>query len=187
MEEFNALFERGTAQLGEIVFLDGREWKKPGFLARRKLRASISDLEAALRIYPESWQSLVFIGKAFQALGEEEQCLDHFLRAAALEPTNRSIAKEAGAAAGRLGKHDLAAQVMRESASLHPGDGALHTNLGLAYLLSGQADLAKVEFKIVVAAEPDNPVAKRLVEVAAGVVSQEIECPKSQGEVAALL
>ena len=82
---------------------------------------------------------MFFIAKAFQSLEEFEQSLAWFMHAYDCVPENPSVAKEVGYAASRLGKHDVAVRVMESVAKQNPDDAALQCNLGLSYLLAGNA------------------------------------------------
>ena len=90
IERFNALYEEGCELQKNLVILDGSQRKKPGFFGRNKLKKSIQLFKEALAIHPSSWQSMFFIGKAFQALADLESALSWFMKAARIESDNPS-------------------------------------------------------------------------------------------------
>ena len=143
IDQFNSLFEKGCELQKSLVILDNAHRNKPGFFGTRKLKKSIQLLKKALEIHPGSWQSMFFICKAFQTLGDLKTALSWFLKVADIEPDNPSVAKEVGLCAGQLGKHDVAIRVMKGPASSHPDDAALQCNIGLSYLLTGKIEEAK--------------------------------------------
>ena len=186
-DRFNALYEKGCSLQKGLVILDGRPQRRPGFLAKRKLKESIKTFKDALAIHPGSWQSMYCIGKALQALGDPESALTWFVRASKIEPEEPSVAKEAGLCAAQLGKHLAAIRFMKPAASAHPSDAGLQCNMGLSYLLSEQADEAEASFSQAVKADPGNRMNQKLLKLAAAVASREIPCPRSEAEILELI
>ena len=166
------------------MILDDQPHKKPGFFGRRRLRQAVQLFEQVIELNPANWQSMLFIGKAFQSLGELESCLTWFLRAHDCVPAHPSVAKEVGFAAGRLGQHDVAVRVMQAAAKEHPRDAGLQLNLGLSCLLSGKSAEAREAFARAVELEPERDVNKRLLDLAIDVGAGKRPCPKSEGEIA---
>ena len=183
VERFNALYSKGGDLQKDLVILDGSPQRKPGIFARRKLKESIQSFKEALVINPASWQSMYFIGKAFQALGDLESALTWFVKASKIEPEDPSIAKEAGLCAARLGKHLAAIRFMKAAASLHTGDAGLQCNIGLSYLMSGQVTEAVSSFSHAVKADPGNRMNQKLLKLAEAVAGEEIPCPRSEAEI----
>jgi tetratricopeptide (TPR) repeat protein len=180
---FNALYDKGCNLQKDLVILDGAPKRRPGFFGRRKLKESIQSLKEALAIHPGSWQSMYFIGKALQALGDLESALTWFVKASRIEPQNPSVAKEAGLCAARLGKHLGAIRFMKPAASAHPGDAGLQCNIGLSYLMSEQVTGAIASFSQAVKADPGNKMHQSLLNLAEAVARKEIPCPKSEAEI----
>jgi tetratricopeptide (TPR) repeat protein len=178
----NALCNQASQLQKGLIWLDGHQISKPGFFARRKLRKSIALYEEALKINPDSWQSMTFVGKAFQALNRLEEALTWFKSALSLDPNNPVIAKEAGGTAGLLGKHDLAVQIMTPVALTDPNDVVLQTNLGLSCMLSGKTLEASNAFETVYRLEPQRPMNARLAAFAKKVHLGEEPIPKTEAE-----
>jgi tetratricopeptide (TPR) repeat protein len=187
IDSFNALYDKGCGLQKDLVILDGSPRRRPGFLGRRKLKESIQAFKEALAIHPGSWQSMYFIGKALQALGDLESALTWFMRASKIEPENPSIAKEAGLCAAQLGKHLAAIRFMKPAASAHPRDAGLQCNMGLSYLMSEQVDEAVASFSRAIKADPVNGMNQSLLKLAEAVARKEIPCPRSEAEVLELI
>ena len=187
VERLNALYEKGCELQKSLVILDGNPGKKPGFFGRSKLKKSIQLFEEALAIHPSSWQSMFFIGKAFQALGDLESALSWFVKAAKIEPENPSVAKEAGLCAAQRGKHSIAIRMMKGAASAHPDDAALQCNIELSYLMSKQVDEARTSFTQAVQADPGNKMNQKLLKLVESVAENKIPCPGSEEEILKLI
>ena len=184
IDKFNSLYNKACSLYNGLLILDREEKPKLGFFDKRKLIKSIATFEAALKIHPASWQSMVFIAKAHQSLGNMESALSWLQQAHEHEPLNASIAKELGLCAGTLGNHPLAIRYMANVAELNPNDFILHVNLGVSYLLSGQLNQAKAAFSQAAISEPSNPTNGKLVSLVENVILGKVPCPKSQSEIA---
>jgi tetratricopeptide (TPR) repeat protein len=187
IDAFNTLYEEACEIQKGLIILDGTRRGGPGLFGRRKLKKSIQLFKEALAIHPSSWQSMYFIGKAFQALGDLETALSWFVKAAKFEPENPSVAKEAGLCAGKLGKHAAAIRLMAAAASAHPDDAALQCNIGLSYLMSKQVEKARSSFSQAVEARPGDRTNQRLLELAEAVAGNRVSCPRSEKEILKLI
>jgi tetratricopeptide (TPR) repeat protein len=187
IDRFNTLYEKGCELQKGLIILDGAPRKKVGLFGRGKLWKSIQAFQEALEIHPGSWQSMFFIGKAFQALGDLKSALSWFEKAARSEPEEPSVAKEAGLCAAQLGKHATAIRLMRDAASAHPEDAGLQCNIGLSYLMSRQVDKARAAFSQALQAEPRDEMSKKLLRLAEAVAANSIPCPTTEKEILKLL
>jgi tetratricopeptide (TPR) repeat protein len=187
IERFNAIYQEGCELQKDLVILDGAPQKRPGVFGRSKLKKSIQLFEEALTIHPGSWQSMYFIGKAFQALGDLESALSWFIKAAKIESDDPSIAKEAGLCAAKLGRHRVAVKLMSSAASAHPDDAALQCNIGLSYLMSQKVEDARASFSRAVQADPENKMNQKLLKLAESVADNKIPCPGSEEQILRLI
>jgi len=185
IEEFNAIYGKGCELQKGLIILDGTPPRKLGYFQKRALRKSIQLLEEALKIYADSWQSMFFIGKATQALGDLEGALSWFIKVQAYEPDNPSIALEAGLCAGQLGKPELSVKLMEGCANAHPEDASLQCNIGLSYLMNNQISDARRAFANALSAEPNNQTNANLLRLTDAVAEGRIPCPKSENEILA--
>jgi Flp pilus assembly protein TadD len=155
--------------------------------ARARLRKAIWCFDEALAIVPANWQALLLRGKALQTLGEHEEALTTFLRAHQCDSTQVMVAVETGAAAGRVGRHDLAVRVMEAAAREHPDDPRLPFNLGLSYLLVQDFAASRGAFERAIELEPDRDANQRVLELLNEVESGKRPCPRSEAEIAQAL
>jgi tetratricopeptide (TPR) repeat protein len=166
-----------------LLFLDQSPPPRLNFFTRRKLRKSIALFQQAVEINPTGWQSMLFIGKAYQSLKELKEALTWLLRAHEIVPINSSVAKEAGKVAGELGQHDVAIKIMSPVASLNPDDAALQCNLGLSCLIAGQAQAACEAFDRSCVLEPDRKMNFQLVALAIKIRDGRLSPPKTEAEI----
>ena len=187
IERFNSLYEEAIELQKNLVRLDGAPKSKPGIFGRKKLEKSIQLFEEALKIHSKSWQSMYFIGKAYQAMDDMDKALSWFVKAARIESLEPSVAKEAGLCAAKLGRHAVAIRVMKDAAEAHPDDAALQCNIGLSYLMSEKLDEARSAFSLAVQADPGNEMNRKLLKLAESVAAGEIRCPRSERDILGLV
>jgi tetratricopeptide (TPR) repeat protein len=182
IDRHNEIYNAGYGLIKDVLFAEG-PFQPPDEAARDRLRQAIHCFEQALDIVPSNWQAMLLMGKTFQGLGEHEQALAAFLRAHECEPEHIMVAVETGAAAGRLGQHDLAVRVMEPVARQHPEDPRLPINLGLSYLFLGDFPAARAAFEQAIHLEPDRATNRRLLELLDDVESGKCPCPANEAEV----
>jgi tetratricopeptide (TPR) repeat protein len=183
IQRHNDLYNQACRLSDGLMIIDGKPRKRPGPLERSRLQEAIHLFQQVIDLNPTNWQSMFFIGKAFQSLEELEPALTWFLRAHDCVPTNRSVAKEIGGTACRLGQHDVAINVIQAAIKEHPEDAALYVNLGLSYLISGKPTDACNAFERAVGLEPDRRANKLLLDLAKDVDAGKRPCPKTEREV----
>ncbi len=188
IERHNQLYGKACELIHGRLLLDGQmEQARPGWLDRHRLRKAAGLFREALDLNPSGWQSMLFIGKVHQRLGENENALEWMVHANQIVPDNVSVAKELGLTAGRLGKHDLAIQIMEVVANSDKSDASLYTNLGVTYLLSGRAPDARIAFKRALDLEPDNGTTPKLLQLASDVAAGRTVCPTTETEIASAI
>ena len=88
IREHDEAYQRGWALVeGELLIGGAGAMRKPGILARRRLRDAIGCFETALSLNPAGWQSLWALGKIHQRLGELPKALECFTRAHEIDPS----------------------------------------------------------------------------------------------------
>lgn len=167
---------------GEL-YLDGLTLPRLGFIARFKLKKAKKHFKAAIAINPSGWQSIFFIGKIEQRLGNQKEALDWMLKAHEFVPDNTSIAKEASLTASNLGMYQMAAQLADNAIQSNPNDAALMVNSGLAHICNGDAEMALSRFKCAAELEPEQKFNQRLVSYAGKVLTGIFPVPKSEADI----
>jgi Tfp pilus assembly protein PilF len=183
IKRHNDLYAQANELSKGLVILDGSPRKALGFFQKRRLRKAIGLYQQVLEINPASWQSMFFIGKAFQSLGELDQAFSWFARANETVPENPSVAKEYGGVAGQLGRHEVAIRALEAVAMQHPNDAGLQTNFGLSCLMGGKLTQACKAFERTVELEPQNDVNRKLLALIREVESGKRPCPKTEAEI----
>ena len=183
----NELYVRASELLNGLLILDDQPRMTPDFFERRKLRKAVKLFQQVLRLNPANWQAMFFAAKAAQSLGNFKKSLAWFLRAQTLVPDHPAVAKEVGYAASRLGKHDLAVNLMESVAKQHPRDAALHCNLGLSCLLAGNVSHACKTFEWIVELEPQSDLNKKLLAFAKEVEAGTRPCPETEEEISSAI
>jgi tetratricopeptide (TPR) repeat protein len=183
IERHKEFYNAGYELIKDVAFSEGGPLLASSAAERDQMREAIRCFEQALAIIPTNWQAMLLIGKAQQSLGEHEQALAAFLRAHECEPDRLMVIIEAGAAAGRVGRHDLAVRLMESAARQHPEDPRLPFNLGLSYLFLGDFAGARKAFERAIELEPERDANKRLLGLLNEVESGKRPCPKSEADI----
>jgi tetratricopeptide (TPR) repeat protein len=186
IERHDEHYSTGYGLVKDLVFSATGPYP-PDSPARGQLREAIRCFDEALAIIPANWQALLLQGKAYQCLGEYEQALTALLRAHECEPTQVMVAVETGAAAGRVGRHEVAVRVMEAAAREHPDDPRLPFNLGLSYLFLGDFAGARGALERAVELEPERDENKRLLDLLTEVEAGARPCPRNEAEIAKAL
>ena len=159
--KYDRVSRRGWALLkGELLLAGPGPSPKPGWFLRRRLRAAMTCFEAALRIAPDSWQSLWAMGKIHQRLGETPEAFGCFRRAHQLAPSQPDVAREAGIAASDLGDGPAAVQFTKAAIAAKPEDPGLVANLAIAHLINGEVEQAQLVAAEATSRAPNDPVSR---------------------------
>ncbi len=183
-ERHDALYEEGWALIeGEILIEGSCPVGKPGWFARRKLHRAISCFEQALKINAAGWQAMWALGKIYQRLGEQEQALEWFGRAHALNQDQPDVAREAGLAALDLGKGKAAVRYCAEAIAANPDDAGLISNLALGHLICGDLSAAQRSAEEAVARAPGDKITKEVLSLIRQVANGRRPRPRTMREI----
>jgi tetratricopeptide (TPR) repeat protein len=183
IERHNKLYDEAWKLLNGEVNLDGRELRKPGWLATRRLHKAKALFEETIAINAAGWNAMFAIAKIEQRFGRKQEALDWLLKAREFEPRNTSLAKEASLSASRVGMHEMAACIADEAIELNPTDPALKVNSGLAHILAGHCENAVERFGDAARLEPAREVNKKLHEYALKVLAGTVPKPKTESDI----
>lgn len=126
------------------------------------LQKGVELLETALATDPKAWWAHWHLGKAYQALGENEPSYQAFESAYHLEKSNPDVAREFMLGCLEVGKLDRAVEAAKHAAQLAPEDDGLISNLALSYLFAGHHKEALVVAKQAYKMKKD-PITKNLI------------------------
>lgn len=160
--EFNRLFGRGTERMKDIVVLGDYKPSRIGYFKKIKVKKSIKDLEKCLALIPDHWQSMFFIGKAYQRLGDHSTALDFFEKAMDMEPDNYSIPQEASLECVHLGNIEKALEYSEKAIISKPNDSALLGNLAVNLLIAHKDEEARQAIDNAIKLDPDDQINKNV-------------------------
>jgi len=142
IEEFDSLYQQACEKMEGLIILDG--YRPKDISTSEKLRANeaIEYFVQALVIYPYHYQSLFFIGKLYQRLGNYEEALSYLEASLNIETANYSIPQEASLVAMHLNQFDKAIEYSNEALKRSPNNIALLGNHSMNLLIAGSDDEA---------------------------------------------
>jgi tetratricopeptide (TPR) repeat protein len=162
IDYFNNLFVRATQRQRNLIFLDGYKRASVGFFGKRKLRKSIEEFKECISIVPDHWQSMVFMAKAYQRLGEHKEAFELLKKAFTVELKNPTIPMEASLEAMHLEKIDLAIYYSEESLKRKPNDFSLLGNHAMNLLVAGRDEEAKLTILKAIELNTDDKINKNI-------------------------
>lgn len=166
----------------ELVFHENQGRSAPNFWVRLKLRRAVGLFRKVLRIAPRHWNSMWFLGKTLQRLGNEHAAFEWFAKAWDLEPKNADVAREASLSAMHLGLGRHAIEYSEEALKLEPNEAGLICNLGLAYLHNGQPEKALEVVRSAKALDENDKVTENVFRLVRHIIENKSPCPKNSAE-----
>ena len=160
-----------------LIMLDGYRPKGVGFFEKRRANKAIQIFEQILSIAPEHFQSLFFIGKLYQRLGEHQKSLSYFETALQHEHINHSLPQEASLAAMHLNLIDKAIQYSTEANRRKPNDFALLGNHAMNLLIAGLDNEAKEAIDKAMSIDGTDAINKRIKSKIEAVIAGHIKRP----------
>jgi len=144
-----------------------------------KLNSAIEMYDEAISINPESWPSMWFKGKAFQALGKFEEAYTSFKHAHDINPKNPDVANEYVLECINTERHEEALKANLLSAERFPDHVGIQANLALIFILLGQQDDAVKQGKKALKLNRKDQVTKNLIQIAKRIKAGKQKQPKS--------
>lgn len=169
---------------GELHFDGEAVPGPPDFGTRQKLKKAMRLYKSVLTINPENGAAYFFIARIEFRLGEKGKCLENLLRAQEWMPESPGVARESVLVAMLLNQLEKAIEIGQAAVKRFPVDGGVFVNLGLALLCSGRAEEAARAFDRGTELEPNNTVTTKLSVLAKEVAAGNVECPRSEREIA---
>lgn len=177
VEEFNAAYDLARKKMKGLVILENYRPGKMNFFEKFRAKSAIKMFEKALKIHPEHWPSLFFVGKLYQRMGLHEKSLFHFESALSLEHENHSLPQEAALAAMHLHQIDKAIAYSAEALKRKPGDYALLGNHSMNLLIAGLDNEAFEAINSALTIMPDDEINLRILQKVTGVISGKVKRP----------
>lgn len=125
----------------------------------------IDHLLEALEIMPNSWRAMWVIGKAHQALEDNENALHWFEEACRFDHCHTEVFREAFVQCVKLDLREEAERYALSALELEPNDAGLLSNYALGLLLNGKPAQAKAAAEKAYATDPIHPVNLRVMKL----------------------
>ena len=171
IETFNNLYKTATERVDKIIVLGNYRVRRVGFFDKRNLKKSIKDYEQCLRMAPGHWQSMLFMAKSHQRLGDHEAALLWLEKAMQIETTSHTIPQEASIEAVHLNNIDKGILFSAEAIRRKPNDFALLGNHAMNLLIAGRDDDAKRTVELAIELNPSDTVNKNILKQITDVTS----------------
>ena len=110
---------------------------------RGELAAARARIERSLQLAPDNASAHNNLGNVCSLLGEREPAVQHYLRAAALNPREPHPLVLAGTLLCQLGKYGEAADVLRRAIAARPVNPPAYSFLGFALAQLGRPEEAR--------------------------------------------
>jgi len=112
-------------------------------LAVQNLRKGIEGFREIIKDNPQSWVSFWMMGKAHQALGEDEESYQAFLAAHKIKYVEANVMRELALECLRTKRYDLAVYYCQSAQEFDPDDHTLLANMAVARLFQNKLEEAE--------------------------------------------
>lgn len=112
-------------------------------LATENLRKGIEGFKQVIAENPESWVAYWMLGKAHQALEEDEEAYQAFLAAHKIKVVEENVMRELALECLRTKRFDMAAYYCQGAQEFDPEDYTLWANMAVAKLFQHKLDAAE--------------------------------------------
>jgi hypothetical protein len=158
------LYRRGAGLLKPYFHLVDRPSRDPSTPeGRREVDEGIALLRTVIRMRPQLFNPHWVLGKAYEALGDQEQAYSFFRRAFELAPEQVDVIREYVRACLELGKAEEAVPAARQACELRGEDVGLQANYGLALLIAGRVEEARATVQAALDREPQDEITRHLL------------------------
>jgi len=175
--EFNSLYQRACDKMKGLIILEGYRPKRIGFFEKLRATKAIKYFEQALSLIPDHYQSLFFLGKIYQRLGEYNIAINYFETALKSEQTNHNIPQEASLVAMHLNQIEKAIEYSKEAIRRKPNDFALMGNHSMNLLIAGLDNEAKETIDKALLINPTDTINQKIKNKIESVISGQAKRP----------
>lgn len=175
--DFNNAYQKACNKMKGIAILEGYRPSGIGFFEKIRANKAIKYFEIALAIEPNNYQSLFFLGKIYQRLGEYNKSLGLLEKAMQFEKENHYLPLEASLVAMHLNQLDKAIEYSNEGLRRKPNDFALLGNHSMNLLIAGKDQEAKENIEKAIKLNPTDEINKRIQSKINSVISGQERRP----------
>jgi tetratricopeptide (TPR) repeat protein len=134
-EIFNLHYTEACKQQKGLILLGDYRPRRIGFFRKIKVKKAINTFEKALAIFPDHFQSLFFIGKLYQRVGDYEKSLQYLETALGIEKENPNLPQEASLVAMHLNQIEKGIAYSKEALNRSPDHIAILGNHAMNLLI----------------------------------------------------
>ncbi len=174
---YEQLYTQGCNLVEPFFQLVDRPPKQISLTDKEDILRGIDCLMQALEIKPSSWRAMWVIGKAHQALGDNDKAMHWFEEACRFDHRNTEVFREAFVQCLKLGLGEKAERYALSALELAPNDAGLLSNYALGLLLNNKPQEAKAVAEKACAKDPDDPINLRVMRLIDVVLGAEPGCP----------
>jgi tetratricopeptide (TPR) repeat protein len=184
-EECDEVFQSSAKLISKYAFVQNKENISNLDQKSKDLSEGVTGLRSVLAYYPEHWQSYYFIGKAYQAVEQNELAYNEFKNSHNLNPEQQDVAREYSVSCMELEKYDEAIDIAKKAVDLSPNDSGLYANLALAFVLDKDISNALDVIEKSVQINPDDNISNYLLKTIKEIKEGKRPQPKKASDLLA--
>ncbi|MBC5843203.1 hypothetical protein H8R25_01955 [Flavobacterium sp. F-392] len=178
ISEFNSYYNKACTLQKGIILIDGYRPKNLGFFEKMRAKKAIYNFEKALEIYPESWQTLFFIGKIYQRFRDYEKSLNFIELSMKYETQNHVLPQEASLVCMHLNQIAKAIEYSKLSININPENVALLGNHAMNLLVAEFDVEAKDIIEKAILLHPQDKINRNIKQKIENVILKKEKRPK---------
>lgn len=182
-DRHNQLFKEGSDLISPYMPLHGVEPKDASTKkAQQEIRTGIDKLKQVVVLNPQNWAAYWVMGKAYQALGDNQNAYESFKASWGIHKENADVAREYMFECLNLGKGAEGVTLAEQALNLEPNEPGLIANYALALLIDGQFEAAEKQVQRSLQIDNTDKVTKDLQKIIGEVKSGQRPRPTKFGD-----
>jgi len=176
VDRYNYLFSEANEIVDPFLYIQDSERTSAD---KGKLNTAIEMYNEAIQINPDSWASMWFKGKAFQAIGDWNSAYTSFKEAYEINPDNPDVVNEYVLECLNTKRHQEAFEVNSAASEIFVEHIGIQANLALVFILLGQQEKAIKQGKKALKLDRKDPITKNLIQIAKDIKAGKEKQPSS--------
>ena len=196
IDHFNILFDKATTRFEPYLLLDNQSYGYVGWFVELKIKKSIKELKQCLEIIPNHLNSIFFLGKCYQSLGDINLSLQYFEQGLSTEFSELNYKEdlskfqrllnycllEASVTYAKIGNFEKAIDYSNKLIDKDPENISVLTNLAMNYIIKGKDSEANEIIGKALSIAPDDLILRRVIEFQDKIKTDLIPRPKTWNE-----
>lgn len=183
-EEILRRYEQGCNLIKPFSHLTDQPRNEISPTDKQDILRGIDYLRQAIAIKEDSWRAMWVIGKAYEALDDNENALDWFEQACRFDHNNSSVFREAFVQCFKLGLGEKAEHYALSALELQPNDPELMGNYAIGLLLNHKPQQAKTIAQKACESNPEDSINQNILRMINVAITSDLNAP-SEREVSA--